>query len=492
VTRLPESDFGGHDAAEMMGWIEAIAAHGPRRPGSDADLAVEGQLAGMLGGFGFESVRREPIPIAAWDEGGASLVVEHDGFASEAFPIPHAAPTLEGGIAGPLLFVDPDRLPARDRWRGAIVVAEIRFPRLETRLLLRIAPGQHDPDGTLPLVDHPATWVRLGWHLYREAVRRGAAGFVGILTDQPGGTCRMYAPYGFREADILDKPLPGVWIGRDDGTRLKERVSRQPTRARLTVAGGRREMVTHNVVAELPGRGKDDEVIVLSCHHDSPFASPVEDASGCAVVLALARKFASERPLRRRLVVLFTAGHFHGSIGTRRFIHAHPDLVKRAAVEITIEHIAREAIEGPDGGLIPTGRPEATAMFVSFSRAISDAVLDGVAEQGVDRVVLLPAEGPLGSYPPTDGGDWFEAGVPVVNCISNPVCLLTADDEASWVDRERLPRMAAAFEQIIRRLDAEDRRTLARTSSWPYRLAMKGLRIAAWAKATRFGTRPIY
>ncbi len=131
-------------------------------------------------------------------------------------------------------------------------------------------------------------------------------------------------------------------------------------------------------------------------------------------------------------------------------------------------------------------------MFVSFSRAIAEAVLDSVAGQGVDRVILLPAEGPLGSYPPTDGGDWFEAGVPVVNCISNPVYLLTDDDALPWVDRERLPRVAEAFERIIRRLDVEDRRTLAETSSWPYRLAMKALRAAAWARATRFGTRPIY
>jgi hypothetical protein len=483
----------GYDADEMMGWIEAIVAHGPRRPGSDAGRAVEDYLARELERFGFASVRREPIAITAWDEGDASLIVEHDGFAPEVSAVPHAAPTPASGVEGPLLFVDPDRLPARERWQGAIVVAEIGFPRLDTRLLLRIAPGKHDPDGTLPLVDHPATWVRLGWHLYREAARRGAAGFVGILTDQPGGSCRMYAPYGFREADILDKPIPGVWIGRDDGARLRRQIAGSSITARLTVRGSRREALTHNVVAERPGQGRDDEVIVLSCHHDSPFASPVEDASGCAVVLALARRFAAGERLRRRLVVLFTAGHFHGSIGTKTFIRQHrDDLVRRTALEVSIEHIAREAIEGPGGGLIPTGRPEATAIFVPFARTIAAAVLEGMAEQSVDRVVLLPAEGPLGSYPPTDGGDWFEAGVPVINCISNPVYLLTDDDATRWVDRERLPRVAAAFEQIIRRLDREDRRTLAATSSWPYRLAMKGLRAAAWAKATRFGTRPLY
>lgn len=490
----------GFDADEMMGWIGEIVARGPRRPGTPADLAVEADLAARLEAFGYEAVRREPIPIPVWEEGEASLTVatERPGatpgpFAPEVQAIPHAAPTPGGGVEGPLLFVESTRSVPSHAWRGAIVVAEVGFPAIKTDLLLRIARGMHDPDGTLPLVDHPATWVRIGWHLYREAARRGAIGFVGILRDQPGGSCRMYAPYGFREEDITDKPVPGVWVGRRDGSTLKEWAGRHPMRATLTVGGGRVEGVTHNVVAELPGRGLDEEVIVLSCHHDSPFASPVEDASGCAVVLALARKFAREKTLRRRLVVLFSAGHFHGSIGTRTFLAAHRGgLVKRTALEVSIEHVALEAAEGPDGELVPTGRPEPTAMFVSFSRAIRDAALAGAEGAGLDRVVLLPAEGPLGNYPPTDGGDWFAAGVPVVNAISNPVYLLTAEDGLGWVDRGRLPKMADAFERILRGLDDASRSDLASTQSWPYRAAMKGLRLATLAAMTRFGTRRIY
>ena len=493
---MSRSEF---DADEMMAWIGEIVAHGPRRPGSAAGLAVEADLAARLAGFGFESVRREPIPIATWEEGEASLVTGAgppaatlEPFALEVQAIPHAASTPEEGVEGPLLFVRSARDVPKDAWRGSIVVAEIGFPTIDTGLMLKVAIGKHDPDGTLPLVDHPATWVRLGWHLYREASRRGAAGFVGILKDQPGGSCRMYGPYGFREHDITEKPIPGVWVGRSEGASLVELMGRFSMRGQLVVRGGRTDGITHNVVAELPGTGLDDEAIVLSCHHDSPFDSPVEDASGSAVVLALARRFAAERPLRRRLVVLFSAGHFHGSIGTRTFIERHPDLVKRTALEVSIEHIALEAAEDSDGELAPTGRPEATAIFVSFSGEVAEAVVEGVSAHGVDRVILLPAEGPLGNYPPTDGGDWFAAGVPVVNCISNPVYLLTSDDDFRWVDRARLPRMASAFDRIIRRLDASDRRTLSATKSWPYRLAMKGLRTLAVAAMTRLGTRRIY
>jgi hypothetical protein len=487
----------GYDVDRMWSQIEAITARGIRRPSSPAGLAVEADLAAALESFGYEHVRREPIPVCVWDADDVSLsVLDPSGAISvspEVQAVPYAAFTPEGGLEGPLRFVASPRDLAADDWRGAIVVADIRFPAINTSLMLKIALGTHDPDGTLAEVNHPATWVRLGWHLYREAVRRGAAGFVGILTNQPGGTCRMFGPYGFREADILDKPIPAVWVGRDDGHALRSLARSGQNRARLTVRGTRSEGLTHNVVAELPGQGADDSAIVLSCHHDSPFVSPVEDASGCAVVLALAERFAAERCLNRRLIILFSAGHFYGSIGTRAFIKAHPDLVQRTALEISIEHIALEAIESADGQLIPTGRPEPSAMFVSFSPTIVEAVLDGVKSEGVDRTILLPAEGPLGTYPPTDGGDWYEAGVPVINVISNPVYLLTDLDALRWIDRPRLPKMAAAFDQILRRLDATPRPSLAPALRWlPKRLLMKAAARLTRAWSTRLGTREFY
>jgi hypothetical protein len=485
----------GFDADAIMARIEAIVAHGSRRPGSPGDLALEADLAAHLEAFGFESVRLEPMKIAVWTEGKTSLeVIGQRGelaLLPEVQAIPYVKFTPETGIEAPLRFVRSTS--ELGDCRGSIAVVDIGFPQLKTDFLLGIALGTYDPDGTLPLVDHPATWVRLGWHLYREAARRGAAGFVGILKDQPGGTCKMFAPYGFRETDILDKPLPGVWVGRREGEELKRIANEGGARARLTVLGTKVDGVTHNVVGELPGNGLDEEVVVLSCHHDSPFESPVEDASGCAVVLALAERLARDKPLRRRLVVLFSAGHFYGSIGTRTFIHDHrDDLVKRTALEVSIEHIALEAVEGNDGQLVPTGRPEPTAMFVSFSREIAAAVVDGAREHSLDRTILLPAEGPLGNYPPTDGGDWFEAGVPLINCISNPVYLLTDQDALRWVDRARLPRVAGAFDTMLRRLDAVPRDELAATKSWPNRLAMKGLHALSTAVMTRLGTRRFY
>ncbi|MCC7111979.1 MAG: hypothetical protein IT382_21975 [Deltaproteobacteria bacterium] len=67
-------------------------------------------------------------------------------------------------------------------------------------------------------------------------------------------------------------------------------------------------------------------------------------------------------------------------------------------------------------------------------------------DNAVDRAFLLRPEGPLGPYPPTDGGDWCEAGVPLVNFISNPVYLVNSEDDLSWMMESRLARIATVIE----------------------------------------------
>jgi hypothetical protein len=480
----------------MRDWIHQITSQGIRRPGSPADHAIENLLQEELRLIGYSDVRAERVDVVYWDAEITKLeVTATDGrvlFEPEVQAIPYAKFTTRNGTVAPLLFVDPKDLPSIEQWRDAIIVVEISFPPIDPKKMLKIALGTYDPDHNLEEVNHPATWIRVNWHLYREAIKRGAAGFIGILKDQPGGTCHMYGPYGFREADILDKPIPGVWIGRADGEKLKE-LARAGHQARLTVDGINQPSHTQNVIAELPGTDLDHEAIVLSCHHDSPFISPVEDASGCSVVMALAEHFKKSTGLRRRLIILFSAGHFYGSIGTRSFIHEHPDIVKKTVLEVSIEHIALEAVENREGNLVPTGRPEPTAMFTSFSSTLVRELLEGVKDQGVNRVIVLPAAGPLGNYPPTDGGDWFEAGVPVINCISNPVYLLTNTDDFHWIDYDRLPKMAAAFAQILRRLDDKPRESIADSSDmWATKLLMKTTALILHAWSTRLGTRQFY
>ena len=222
----------------------------------------------------------------------------------------------------------------------------------------------------------------------------------------------MYAPYGFKEKDILDKPLPGFWVSCDEGAKIQNPAMAQ-AKVRLTLPGERKPSVTHNVIGEISG--ETDECVVLHCHHDSPFVSPVEDACGCSVIRALARHFARGKRPKRMIIVLFTAGHFYASIGTRRSIADNgADIVFKVAPEITAEHVAKETTENEAAEPIESGLPEGTGIFFPFNQAMVDAVLANLKDNGVKRAFLPPPEGPHGSYPRTDGGDWYQEGISLV------------------------------------------------------------------------------
>ena len=490
ITNHPGSSY---DEATMMGWIKEMTARGPRRAGSEAGLFCEDYLVDKLYSFGIESVRKEKIPVEVFDVASFSLEVdEGSGFnAINAQWIPYCAFTPATGVEAPLIYADPKKLIQGGDWKGKIVVTDISYPDLDVTLLKKFSMGIYDPHGTMDNIRHPATWVRMGWHLYRMAYQKGAVGFIGMLKDQPGGSYRMYAPYGFKEKNILDKPLPGCWVSRNDRKRLIQLASSSSTIARLTITGTRKSGFTHNIIAEIPGNS--DEVMVIHSHHDSPFISPVEDASGCSVVLAVARHFAKSKDLNRKLVILLTAGHFYGSIGTRTFIRDHKhDIVPKVALEMTVEHVAKEAIEDCDGNLAENGLPEGTGIFAPFNSKMVSSIIKSLEKNDVHRVFILPPEGPLGDYPPTDGGDWYEAGVPIINMISNPVYLLNAEDDYSWVMSDRLPKVASCFIDLISDADKIDRESIARVEFKGMKIKMKMIKHLARAKTTRLGIRPVY
>ncbi len=481
------------DKSLMMGWVRSMSSFGPRRAGSPAGLMNEDFLMEQLSNFGLENVHKEPIPIVYRESQKAVLELdEGEGFNPlNAQWIPYTAYTSERGIEGELVYADPKKLFQGGDWKGKIVLTDISFPNLNIKQIAKFSLGMYDPEGTLLNVNHPATWVRINWHIYKKAFKKGAIGFIGIIKDQPGGSYRMYAPYGFKEKDILDKPLPGFWVSKNDGPKLRELAKKGNNRIKMTHTGIHELGTTANIVGEIPG--KSDEIIILHCHHDSPFKSPVEDASGCAVILALAKHFAEQRDNTRKIMVLFTAGHFYGSIGTRTFIKNHlKDIVPKVALEITVEHIAKEAIEDAEGNLVYSGQPEGTGIFVPFNKAMVDIVLNSVKKNSVDRVFLLPPEGPLGDYPPTDGGDWYEIGVPLINIISNPVYLLNEEDDLEWVMEDRLPKVAGAFADIVRKTDALSKKEIGEVEFSGFKLKMKFIKQLVKIKTTKFGTRPVY
>ena len=492
---LVAADSSGHGRSidslpstpEMMTWIKEISSFGLRRPGTNVDRQTRAYIINELGQFGFRVatkrqnnrdrhfrgksgnrdrgyVYEESIGASQgfrrWYADKWSLKV--NGKQLNSFFIPNTKHTngLEDGIVdGEIVYVG-ESIDSNDDVEGKLVLADVRFAPLNIGLLPYFAYFSYDPGNTAAGIIHPATWVRLNFEgrnyvteeinlgVYGQAVDAGAKGFIGVTVDYPKDTPEYYGPY-----DDLPKAIPGLWVSRQTGKRIVKWIehSTKPLEGSMTLTGGiDNEALTGNVVAVLPSE-KSDDVIILGTHHDGPFNSPVEDGTGIAEVLALAKHY-SKVPSHQRtktLVFVFQAGHFYNSIGGKQFLANNPEIARRAILEIHLEHIAKHLIYN-NGDWEDTGEVEPRAVFTSANPLLIDAITDAIQTEELRRAFVLQTGSPLGV--PHDGAMYYSNGIPILGFISGPEWLLHSDDTIEKVAEDQLIPVARTFKKVVDRV----------------------------------------
>jgi len=458
ATEIPYSINNASQLGEMLSWIRHIVGFGTRRPGYPQSLQVEEWLEAKFREFGLLDVRREPVPVNYWQPSVASLGFPARAVELPCFPIPYTSWTSTQGLEAPTAFVgegDPETFQRADV-NGRIVVAEMRFAHLVGLAFKKGARFIRDASASVsdgPL--HVANWLIRNFPTYYEAQRRGAAGFIGLLVDSPVDGCDFYVPY-----DGFMKGLPAVWIGREHATQVRT-LAQTVECARLLSHGETRMVDSHNVVGVLPGSGggrtTERENIIVTCHHDAPFASAVEDASGLAALLALEKEFAAGQgtlqQLRRDLIFVASSGHFHGGVGNRVFVERHGDgLLKRTVAAFGVEHIAEEVEGNQTGGYRLTGRPEVRVLFFDGGNRFSNVLAEEAERSQLDRLICADAYA-FGPEPPCDSAPFFTAGIPSACHISGPLYLFDPHDTIDKVRAADLVPVAQFFAGAIRRVD---------------------------------------
>jgi len=442
---------------EISGWIQDPVDCGYRRPGTESGLKAEQYIKQKFEEFGLDRVSLEPIEIDVWHRDKWSLTVQADGQqrAVPCFPMPFSKFTSPDGTRAELVYVGEGKESnyAQVSVEGKIAVVDIRFLTLPAEKFTAGAYLSYDPDNTAAQAqDTTATWISPNREAaYQRAVKAGAVGVVGILKDMPANKCTLYAPYP--DPRVAPAALPMVYIGRDDGAKLRERLQDGAVQASLTYNGRIVPGTTHNVVGILPG--KSDDAILIGSHHDSPFAGAVEDASGISMVLALAKYFGSVPPEKRDKTLWFvaSAGHHYGAIGMLTFMKQHAeDLNPKLLCAVHLEHIAREFIE-QDGRLVDSGLPQPSAIFVSDNPVLIEPIKQAVVRHNLDRTGVMPSAWGIGGRPPGESSLYHSIGIPNVGLISGPVYLLFEDDTFDKVAVDRLAPTAAAFADIITSYD---------------------------------------
>ncbi|GAA0830785.1 hypothetical protein GCM10009525_31100 [Streptosporangium amethystogenes subsp. fukuiense] len=423
------------DTAEIMAWIETITASGIRRPGYPADAWTERWAAGLLAGFGLD-VRLAPVEVPTWHPVTATLRAHLDADPSravevEAFALPYTTP--KATVTAPL---------TRSAAPGRIAVREHTFAELPQALVREIATAVHDPDGDFDGLVQTLPFAPGYLEDLDGAVTSGAAGYVGALTGVPWETRDYYVPY-----DAVHRSVPAVWLSAADSRRVLALMDEGPCAGTLSVESETATATSHNVTATLPGRG--DGWVIVASHHDAPWASAVEDASGVALVLAAARHWSrvpeEDRP--HNLLFLLTAGHMAHAAGTRAFIEENRALLDRVVLQVHLEHAAREC-RAEGGTLVPTGAPEPRWWFTTRRPELERLVERALVAEDLRRSFVLPPD-VFSPMPPTDGAFFHPEGVPLVHFLAAPMYLFDSADTLDKVDEASLVPLTRAAIRIV-------------------------------------------
>ncbi|MFN3988926.1 MAG: M20/M25/M40 family metallo-hydrolase [Erythrobacter sp.] len=173
----------------------------------------------------------------------------------------------------------------------------------------------------------------------------------------------------------------------------------------------RREFVSHNLIGMIPGAAPDEAAILLLAHWDHlgecgpPEAADricngaVDNASGVALMLELARRLKTGAPPQRDIYVLATTAEEAGLLGARAFAAAPPIPLERFAAAFNFDTVA-VAPAGAPVGIVGRGRT-----------AFEPVVAEHLAKT---RRVLASGDFAESFLERQDGWALLEEGVPAV------------------------------------------------------------------------------
>ena len=171
---------------------------------------------------------------------------------------------------------------------------------------------------------------------------------------------------------------------------------------------------SYNVIAEIPGSDKADEVVMLGGHLDSWHAATgsTDNAIGCSVMMEAARILTAIgiKP-RRTIRVALWSGEEQGLLGSQAYVREHfgsfeepkPEFAKLAA------YFNIDSGTGRARGMTIFGPPEAATILREATVSFADLGLLGVTTTRSRQAAS------------TDAFSFAAAGLPGINALQDPI-----------------------------------------------------------------------
>ena len=376
--------------------------------------------------LGFKNVRIQQFPLVGWERGAESgSIVGTNPQPLSLAALGHSPGTPEGGVEAEVV-----------RFTGLEALQAAPDGSLTGKIALVDAGQMHamqDGSGYGPL-------TRIRGAGPDVAARKGAAAFL----IRSVGSDENRLPHTGTTRYVDGKvAIPSFALSSPDADQLARLIALgQPVRVHLSSTAHVYETTSQNVIGDLPGRTRPNEVIVLGSHMDSwdLGTGAIDDGAGGAITIAAAKAIAEggQRPERTIRVILY------GS-----------------------EEVAQPTNTGNGGGAYAREQGD----------KVADHIIAGESDFGADRITAfaLPpgAQGgdfqkiatrvlyPIGVLTSpraeTDGGadigPLAEAGVPVFGLSQDGTRYFdlhhTANDTLDKIDPEQLNQNVAAWTALV-------------------------------------------
>lgn len=396
----------------MARLVELCDTFGPRFSGTtNLEAAIDWSLE-LLRRDGFSNVRGEPVLVPRWVRGEESL--------EELTPRPQMLPVLGlGGTVG----TPPEGVTAP-------VLVVTNFAELQVR--------RAEAVGRIVVFQAPYTaYGDIVRYRYRGAIEAAKAGGVASLV-RSATPFSLQTPHTGGMAYEHGVPkIPHAAITVEEGERLLREQQRGRTPVLRLRLGARTlpDVMSRNVIAELPGRERPEEIVVVGGHIDSWDVAPgaLDDAGGCVAAWEALRllKETGYRPRRTLRLVLWT-NEENGLRGARAYADRTPEELGRHVVAIESDWGI-----GPVKGFAFAGSGQAQNELRQ--------ILGWLRELGADQL----QRGSGGS----DLGPLLQAGVPVMDLWTDRRDYFwfhhSAADTVDKVDPAELNRCVAALAVML-------------------------------------------
>ncbi len=415
---------GDHVAWEFV--EEMTTRFGPRLAGSAAERAAAGWAAERFRKLGFRNVQLQTFPLTGWARGAESASIT----APFAQPLAvaalgHAPPTPAAGIEAEVaVFATLEDLTAAPEGSLRGKVAMVNRPMVRMQ----------DGSGYGPI-------SRIRSAGPGEAAKKGAVAF--LL--RSAGTDDHRMPHtGTTRYEDGRPTIPAFALSIPDADQVARLAELGPVRVRLSSGASTYATTSQNVIGEVRGRERPEEVVLLGCHLDSwdLGTGAIDDAAGCAIVTAAAELIdeAPRKPRRTVRVVLFGAEEVaqpnapFGAFGGHAYANAR-------AGEVASHVIAGESDFGADR---------------IYALSLPKGAAGGAFAESAARVLL-----PLGILPSpeasagggVDIGPTVQAGSPSFTLRQDGTRYFdlhhTANDTLDKIDREQLNQNVAAWAALV-------------------------------------------